>query len=108
MDHPVHPGVLCHMHVRRLLLAGDIIHVNAGTYNETAQSVLAAGVSIEGAGASSVIHSQVSGTAYTIVLSSNSEATNGNQHISNIKMDGNSYAAYGAILVSHRKNVEIL
>lgn len=87
--------------------AGDIIHVNAGTYNETASCVLAAGVSIEGAGATSIIQSQIGGTTYTISLSSSSEATNGNQHISNIKMDGMSYAAYGAILVSHRKNVEI-
>ncbi|MFA5974297.1 MAG: hypothetical protein WC780_18255, partial [Lentimicrobiaceae bacterium] len=29
---------------------GDIIHVNAGTYNETAQSNLAIGISIEGEG----------------------------------------------------------
>jgi uncharacterized repeat protein (TIGR02059 family) len=91
----------------KVTAAGDIIHVNAGSYTETAQSVLAAGVSIEGAGASSVIHSQIGGTNFTILLSSNSEATNGNQHISNIKMDGNSYVAYGGILISHRKNVEV-
>jgi uncharacterized repeat protein (TIGR02059 family) len=91
----------------KVTAAGDIIHVNAGTYNETAQSVLAPGVSIEGAGTTSVIHSQVGGTSYTILLSSGSEAANGNQHISNIYMDGNSYGAYGAILVAHRKNVEI-
>ncbi len=91
----------------RVTASGDIIHVNAGTYNETAQSVLATGVSIEGAGVTSVIRSQVGGTSHTILLSSNSAATNGNQHISNIKMDGNSYAAYGAIKVAYRKNVEI-
>ena len=31
----------------KVTAAGDIIHVNAGSYTETAQSVLAAGVSIE-------------------------------------------------------------
>ena len=91
----------------RVTVSGDIIHVNAGTYNETTQSVLAVGVSIEGAGVTSVIHSQVGGTSFTILLSSGSVATNGNQHISNLKMDGNKLAAYGAIRVAFRKNVEI-
>lgn len=88
--------------------AGDVIHVNAGTYNETAQSLLATGVSIEGEGVSSNIVSTVSkASTFTILLSSSSEATNGNQHISGIKMDGKSLTAYGAIRVAYRKNVEI-
>lgn len=87
--------------------SGDIIHLNSGTFIETAQSLLAIGVSIEGEGVSSVIQSRVGGTSFTILLSSSAEATNGNQHISNLKMDGNKLTGYGAIKVAYRKNVEI-
>ncbi len=88
--------------------AGDVIHVNPGTYYESAQSALTAGVSIEGEGIASNIVSSVSkSNTFTILLSSSTEAANGNQHISNIKMDGNSLTAYGAIKVAYRKNVEI-
>jgi hypothetical protein len=87
--------------------SGDVIHVNAGTYTETAQSMLAVGVSIEGAGVISVIQSHVGGSSFTIYLYSSSQGTNGNQHISNIKMDGNALTAYGAIKIDRRSNVEI-
>jgi uncharacterized repeat protein (TIGR02059 family) len=88
--------------------AGDIIHVNSGTYTERSQSSLAVGVSIEGEGLSSNIISNVSSVpTYTIILDASTEATNGNQHISGIRMDGNSLTAYGAISVAYRKNVEI-
>ena len=88
--------------------AGDIIHVNSGTYLETVQSTLAAGVSIEGEGVGSSIISNISKLyTFTILLSSSSSATDGKQHISNIKMDGNALTAYGAIRVAYRKNVEI-
>ncbi len=88
--------------------SGDIIHVNSGVYVETTQSLLAVGVSIEGEGSSSVILSNVSATnTFTILLSSTSEGTNGNQHISKIKMDGNGLVAFGAIKVLRRSNVSI-
>ena len=91
--------------------AGDIIHVGAGTFRETSQCILAVGVSIEGQGESSVIQSNISND-YTISLRSNSAGTNGNQHISNIKMDGiliskNTCTAYAAIQVYNRNNVEV-
>jgi len=86
--------------------SGDIIHVNAGTYNETAQSALYPGVSIEGVGATSIIKSTVGGSDFTILLYSGT-VVNGNQHISNIKMDGDLLTAYGAIRVYNRSNVEI-
>ena len=89
------------------ITAGDIIHVIAGTYNEATQSSLRVGVSIEGEGITSIIRSQVGGTSYTIRAESGAQNTNGNQHISNIKMDGSSQIAYGAILVNYRGNVEI-
>jgi hypothetical protein len=72
------------------------------------QCNLAPGVSIEGDGVSSYIISTVSNTSlFTILLSSERPATDGNQHISGIKMDGSSLTAYGAIRVAYRKNVEI-
>jgi hypothetical protein len=100
---------------------GDIIHVNAGTYLETNQCVLAVGVSIEGDGVTSYIKSHyasirsgrgISGAA--INLTSASQGTNGNQHISFIKLDGDSQTgtsdgstAFVGILVRMRSNVKI-
>jgi len=84
---------------------GYVIHVNAGNYTETSQCVLAPGVSIEGVGATSIIKSAITG-APTIYLYSSS-VTNGNQHISNIKMDGNSLTAYEPIVIDKRSNVEV-
>ena len=50
----------------RVKTSGDIIHLNAGTFIETAQSSLAVGVSIEGEGVATVIQSRVGGTSFTI------------------------------------------
>ena len=90
--------------------SGSIIHVVAGTYTETLQCNLALGVNIEGDGDNSIIKSHITGSVYsnsfTIMLVSSS-TTNGNQHISNIKMDGDSLTAYGAIYIEKRSNVEI-
>jgi len=92
----------------RATTSGDIIHVNAGTYIEYYQSNLAKGVSIEGEGITSVILSNVTKEYFaTITLTSTSEGTSGNQHISYIKMDGNNLAAYSAIEVAARSNVTI-
>jgi len=88
-------------------ISGDIIHVNAGTFTETIQSSLAVGVSIEGVGVNSIILSHVGGSSYTISLYSSTQGTDGNQHISGIKMDGNNLTAYAAIQVAARKNVKI-
>ena len=92
------------------LNAGDVIHVLSGSFNETSQCRLAVGVSIEGTGVASIINSTIAGD-YTIVLSSTTEGTSGNQHIRNIKMSGgagiNSEVAYAPILVDKRSNVEI-
>jgi len=88
-------------------VSGDIIHVNAGTYIETTQSVLAVGVSMVGVGNTSIIQSEIT-AAYTfsILLSSSYQGTNGNQSISDIRMEGG-MQAYGAILIDKRKNVSI-
>ena len=101
--------------------SGDIIHVNAGTYLETNQCVLAVGVSIEGVGVTSWIKSHVTFTrsgdlSGAAITCSSPVGTNGNQHISGIKLDGEYYvgstgasSATGnaAILVWGRSNVKI-
>lgn len=87
---------------------GDIIHINAGTYVETSQSVLSEGVSIEGEGSTSVIQSHITADwSPTISLTSGSEGTNGNQSISYIKLDGCNASAWGAIYIAARSNVKI-
>lgn len=92
--------------------AGDIIHVNAGTYTETAQCILAVGVSIEGVGVTSIIKSSLTADwTAIIVANSGTEATNGNQHITGIKMDGQVVDYTGgtawAIEMRGRKNFTI-
>jgi len=86
-------------------VSGDIIHVNAGTYSISSQVSLPVGISIEGAGATSILSCTVGD--FAILLNSGSPNTNGNQHITGIKMDGNSLTGYAAIEVYNRGNVEI-
>ena len=94
--------------------SGSIIHVTAGTYIETNECQLAVGVSIEGEGTTSIIKSHYTTTRSSagingaaIFLSSLNEGTNGNQHISNIKLDGDKLQGSGGILVLRRSNVTI-
>jgi hypothetical protein len=87
---------------------GDIIHVNTGTYNESSQSSLAKGVSIEGAGNSSVITSTTLTSEWTPIIELNSTSmTNGNQSISYLKFDGNNLTAAQAIWIEKRNNIKI-
>ncbi len=89
-------------------IAGDIIHVNAGVYIEVIRCTLAPGISIEGDGAAvSVIQSTLSETFTAIIILRSDEGTDGNQHISNIKLDGNKRATSWAIEIRGRKNVSI-
>ena len=69
--------------------AGDIIHVNAGTYTETVTCNLARGVSIEGDGATTtIIRSSVTGQWSTFLSLDSPQNTNGAQSISNVTLDG--------------------
>jgi hypothetical protein len=79
--------------------------VGAGTFTETAQSVLAVGVSITGEGETTII-TTAAALNPMISLSSVSEGTDGNQSISYIKIDGDLVAPC-LIFISGRKNVEI-
>jgi hypothetical protein len=85
--------------------SGDTIYVNPGTITETAQVVVPVGVSIYGAGPTSII---TTGTALSpiISLSSVAEGTNGAQSISYIQVDGD-LTAVSLIYVSGRSNVDI-
>lgn len=85
---------------------GDVIHVKAGTITETIMSELAIGVSIVGAGATSII-TTAAALNPIILARSTSEGDNGNQTISYIKFDGNTTTALRAIVVNARSNFEI-
>ncbi len=88
--------------------SGNIIHVNAGTYTETQTCNLAIGVSIEGDGVTSVIRSTVSADWIPLLrAASNSEGIKGNQHISNVKFDGQNLTTFWGIEIVGRSNFSI-
>jgi hypothetical protein len=87
--------------------AGDIIHVNAGTYSETQTSNLAKGVSLEGDGILSIITSSLTGQYIPILSASSPEGSDGSQHISNLKFDGNNLLTYWGVTVQGRSNFSI-
>jgi K319L-like, PKD domain len=87
--------------------AGDVIHVAAGTYNETAQCVLAPQVSLEGEGdATHVVVYDTGDNVYAagIQLASTTGGTDGSQSISKLWLDGND-VAHNCILVRGRSHV---
>jgi hypothetical protein len=93
--------------------AGNIIHVNEGTYTETQQCNLAIGVSIEGDGmVSTIIRSNVTGQWSTFLTLNSSQDTNGSQSISNLTLDGQYVSeannkTWIGIWISGRSNVVI-
>ncbi|HMK04987.1 MAG TPA: nicotinamide riboside transporter PnuC [Ferruginibacter sp.] len=86
---------------------GDIIHVTAGLYVETVRCMLAVGVSIEGEGTYSIIQSTLTEQFVAIIIATSPEGTDGNQHISHLKLDGNKRTTSWAIEIRGRKNVSI-
>ena len=92
--------------------AGNIIHVNPGTYNETQQCFLAIGVSVEGVGTSSIIKSNLTGQFSMLLTLDAPDDTNGNQTISNLVLDGQyvnetNFKTWIGIFVTGRSNVII-
>jgi hypothetical protein len=92
---------------------GDIIHVNAGVYVETATVNLPVGVSIEGEGLTSIIRcsldqSATPATAFNqpTIFAASAMGTNGNQHISNLKFEGRMINGW-AIYIRGRSNFQI-
>lgn len=89
---------------------GDIIHLNAGSYNETSKSNLAVGVSIEGAGTDvTIINSKYAASTSSdgAILLNSSSYTSGNQSISYLTLTGSNLTATRAICVNYRNNVTI-
>jgi len=90
---------------------GDVIHVKAGTYTETEQCIVAPGVSIVGAGLTSIIKLNYVSTGATdaaIMLTSSAGASiNGNQSISYLLIDGDDLTCTRGIYVAYRNNVVI-
>jgi hypothetical protein len=83
--------------------SGDVIHVKVGTITETVQSSVAVGVSIIGAGDTSIIKA---GAALNpmFIFHSAVQGTNGNQSISYVKLDGD-LIAQRCLTVKCRSNV---
>lgn len=86
---------------------GDVIHVLPGTYTELARCVLAPGVSIEGEGENCIIQSTLIDQFVAILILTSPEGTNGNQHISGIKLSGNNLKTSWGIEIRGRSNVSI-
>lgn len=83
--------------------AGDTVYVNAGTYTITSQVAVPVGISIMGAGETSIL---LAGAALEpmFLYESASENTNGNQSISYVKIDGD-LTALQAFSIRQRGNV---
>jgi hypothetical protein len=84
--------------------SGDIIYVGSGTYNETTDSNLSLGVSIDGDGRNNVTIKATSGMTTMLTLFS-SAGTDGDQYIRDVTFDGDSIATTG-VVISGRSNVE--
>lgn len=89
---------------------GDIIHLNAGTFNETLRANLAIGVSIEGAGRdATIINSTYVATSSSdgVIRLNSSASKDGNQSISHLTLTGSSLKATRGICINYRNNVTI-
>ena len=89
---------------------GDTITIGAGTFTETSQCLLPVGVSIIGAGNTSIIKSTYTGSYASGLLNISSTAgtpVNGNQIICYVLFDGNSLSNACAISSNYRYNVTI-
>jgi len=86
---------------------GDVIHVNTGVYVESLQSNLRPGVSLEGTGISSILKSNITADWVAMISLRSPEGTNGKQHISNLKFDGQNLSTYWGIDIAGRSNVEV-
>lgn len=87
--------------------APDTIVIGAGTFLETALVSLPVGVSLEGAGVTTILQSSLTAYATPLLQLSSAEGTDGSQHISNILFDGRSLATSWAVQIQGRSNVSI-
>lgn len=91
------------------ITSGDTIHVGVGTFIETTTIPIAIGVSIIGAGATSIIHSHYASHSIALITLNSSAANpvDGNQSISYLQFDGDALTAGIAVSVKYRNNVSI-
>jgi len=108
-----HPWKTLYYASTRVTTPGSLIHIKAGTYVETHKCSIAVGVSVEGEGVNTIIKGQYyvapsfNYTSATITLVSATAGTNGNQSISNLRLDGDGLKGSMAIVVKNRSNVKI-
>lgn len=87
--------------------SGDIISVQAGTYLENGKINVPVGVSWEGVDSSTCIIQDTVTTIWTeMVALESSQGTNGNQHISGLKFEGQNTTQWG-LKIYGRSNVSI-
>jgi len=87
--------------------SGDTIYMQTGTHTINSRVDVPVGISLIGAGETSIISSTITTTYYTTIrFYSSSEGTEGNQTISYLKFDGND-TAYSAMEIMARSNVEV-
>ena len=109
-----HPWKTLSYACTRVKTPGSIIHIKTGVYLEKKECILAAGVSVEGEGATNTIiksdfvysSSPTSFSHALLILKSTTVNTNGNQHISGIGFDG-THTCYRAITAYYRGNVTV-
>ena len=90
--------------------SGDVIHVAPGTYVESSRVNLPAGVSIIGAGTSSIIKSNYSVSSNmddAIIRCVSSSINSTGQVISNLMLDGQNWNSLRGISITDRNNVEV-
>jgi len=86
---------------------GSTIYVLAGSFVETDTIGLADGVSLQGAGITTIVSAPTITTASLFQLRGAAEGENGNQSISYIYFDGSDTTSYAAVSVYGRSNVSI-
>ncbi len=87
---------------------GHIIKISAGTYLETKQIPLPAGISIEGEDVNTTtLQSTLTAVFISMIEAVSPTGTNGNQHITGLKFDGRNLATSWGICIRGRSNFEI-
>jgi hypothetical protein len=88
--------------------AGDTIFINPGEHTISSVCHLAPGVSVEGAGNSSILNMTRAGSwEYGLRLESHAANSTGNQSISHLRFTGNGVTAFGAVFIIARGGVSI-
>lgn len=89
-------------------VSGDVIYMQAGTHTINTRVSVPVGVSLTGAGETSIITTDGIATEWAMLIQLESvTVTDGNQSISYLKFDGNSLAVDVALRISGRNNVKV-